>query len=268
LLENSFGIFKKMGLKYLPHSFQEKVFRSRFRGFAERMESSSRFKGIVWDRTAAFSEDLGYCPSIHINLKGREPEGTVTGIAEYNRIRDKIIDKILKWKNPETGNSIVRHALKREDVYKGDYVHLAPDIILDFNTDRGYSYLCLPHGSFSSDDAFKRLSKDELTGARLLSMSGSHRPEGIFLLSGRDVSLSGRLPFKTSIQDIYPAILSFFGITPDKEIDGRKIDIFNDLKEDSIDTCQGEEKEKKCIPYTDDQEKKLAERLKNLGYLD
>ncbi len=268
LLEGSLEFLRRAGLKYLPHRFQEKVFRSRLRYFAQKMESSSRFRSIEWDKTAAFSEDLGHCPSIHVNLKGREPEGTVSGAKEYDRIREKIIEKISQWQDPETGSSIVSSAWKREDVYKGDYVHLAPDIILDFNTDRGYSYFCLPHRCFSSDEVFKRFPKDELSGARLLSMSGSHRQEGVFLCSGDSLSLGGKLSGKTAIQDITPTILSFFGIPVDRDMDGQQLNIFGGGKNhpSGPDVC--DEKNSEFVPYTEEQEKKVAARLKSLGYLD
>lgn len=267
LTDSGLGLIKDAGLKYLPQRFQEMVFRSPFRTIAQRMEASSRFSGIEWDKTAAFSEELNNFPSIHINLKGREPQGTVSAGTEYERTRDKIIKNVLQWKNVETGKSIVRHACKREDVYAGDYVDLAPDIILDFNSDNGYSYLCLSHRHFLSKEAFKKLSREESAGVRLLSMSGSHRPDGIFILSGDALSFSGKTAEKTTIQDICPTILSFFEIPVDPEMDGNILNISKDQPAEIL-APRPENKKMQTIPYTEEQEKKVAERLKNLGYFD
>lgn len=267
LIDRGLELLKETGLKYSPHSFQELVFRSSLKRVAQQIEASSRFSGIQWDRTSAFSEDVGYFPCVHINLQGREPKGIVSQTG-YEKIRDSIIEKISAWKDPYTEKPIVRNAWKREVIYKGDYVPLAPDIILDLNTDHGYSYLCLPHNYFSSDKTCKKLKKDELSGIRRLSMSGSHRPEGIFLFSGDILSVSGKLSEGVDLQDICPTVLSFFGIPIDKDMDGRTINIFKQQHVFTTSTPKDDAINAGYIPYTKSQGKKVADRLRNLGYFD
>ena len=227
--DTALTMMRNTGLKYLPHSIQEKVFRSPLKMLAQRMESSSRFKGIVWDKTMAFSEDLSCFPGIYINLKGREPRGTVNEPDEYHNIREEIISKILKWTDPETNSRVVKNAWKREDLYNGDHVHLAPDIMIEFNTSSAYSYLCLPHNHFRGDETLKKIPTENLCGSRLFSMSGSHRQDGVFLCSGNMLSKTRNLSAKPSLQDITPTILSFFGIPVDRDMDGKVLDIFKDF---------------------------------------
>ncbi|MDP6180754.1 MAG: alkaline phosphatase family protein, partial [Desulfatiglandales bacterium] len=229
LVDRGMGILKQAGLKLLPHGIQEKIFRSPLKGLAQRIEASSRFAEIHWHTTTAFSEELNYFPSIYLNVAGREPQGTVSHGKMYENVREKIIEKILEWKDPETGTSIVRSAWKREDLYSGPYVDSAPDIILDLNTINGYSYLCLPYTYFPSDEPFKKLEKDEQCGPRLLSMSGSHRENGIFLFSSDDLKETGRFSENINIQDICPSILSFFNIQLDAEMDGRVFGPFKNM---------------------------------------
>jgi len=257
--------FKTAGLACLPHQVQEKVFRTVLKNVAQRMESRSRFSGIVWNRTIAFSEDMNYFPSIHINLKGREPAGIVEPGNDYEAARDQIIEKITAWQDPVSGRPIVRCAWKREDLFSGDYVYLAPDIILDLQTDNGYSYLCLPYRNFTDTGPFTALSNEQLSGARLLSMSGSHRQEGVALFSGD--MLEDCLLQKPSIQDICPTILSFFGFSVPEDMDGRVLPLFKS-GQSGLNENRSRYKAAKSIPYTAGQEKIVEERLRRLGYFD
>ncbi len=268
LLEKGLSFSKQWGLTCLPASFQEKVFRSPARFLAQRMESSARFGGIVWKKTAAFSEDLNYFPSIHINLCGREPEGNVSQGTEYERLRENIIEKLLTWQDPEAASPIVKRAWKREEVYSGHYVHLAPDIILELNTPDNYSYLCLPHKHFHPGQVLKKLHRKEMCGARSMSMSGSHRPEGVFIVSGEHLCCSGKMKEAVSLQDVCPTILSFFGLPVPDDLDGRPLNIF---KGSSPPTYK--QPVAPCavlspapIPYTAEQEQSIEKKLQRLGY--
>ncbi len=69
-------LLKKLALNLFPYSLQSNLFRY-FKGYAEKLESKSRFSRIDWEHTSAFSEELDYFPSIRINLRGREPLGTI-----------------------------------------------------------------------------------------------------------------------------------------------------------------------------------------------
>jgi len=269
LVDRGMGIVKRAGLKRLPHGIQEKIFRTPLKSLAQRMESRSRFSGINWHTTTAFSEELNYFPSIYLNVAGREPQGTVSQGKMYENLREKIIEKILSWKDPETGTSIVRSAWKREDIYSGPYVDNAPDIILDLHTVDGYSYICLPSTYFPSDEPFKKLEKDEQCGPRLLSMSGSHRQDGIFLFSCDDLNVTGKLNQHPNIQDICPSILSFFKVPLDGEMDGSVLEPFKDMgTRTGRPILSGKDSSPPPTPYTPEQEKRIKERLKNLGYLD
>jgi predicted AlkP superfamily phosphohydrolase/phosphomutase len=267
LQEKGLSAIKQAGLRYLPKTVQQKVFRSLGGRLAGQVEARSRFAGILWERTAAFSEDLNYFPSIHINLKGREPQGTVAD-SSYEATREAIIDQVLGWQDPETLRPVVARAWKREELYHGPYVDRAPDIVLEFNHDQGYSYLCLPHRYFARGRSFKNFRAAELSGERILSMSGAHRPEGILLCAGEALSRAGSLDCRAGLQDICPTILSLFGLAPDVDMDGRPLNIFKDLPARSASGNRRQPHPVDDMPYTAQQEKKLADRLRGLGYFD
>ena len=73
----------------------------------------SQSKYIVnWKKTYAFP----YLepPFIWVNKKGRDPHGIVSD-SEYESIRDQIIDVLYSMRDPETGDRVVKLALKKED---------------------------------------------------------------------------------------------------------------------------------------------------------
>ncbi len=257
---------RKTALRFLPQSIQEAVFRSPLRGLAQRVESHSRFSGTDWPSTKAFSEELNYFPSIHINLQGREPCGTVAG-SDYERVREEIIALMTGWKDLQ-GRSIVRRAWRREEVYRGPCAERAPDILLDMNTHGGYSYLCLSADHLPGDEAVAAFRPDELQGSRALSMSGSHRRDGVFLCAGSNVSRTGLMPEGASIQDVCPSALRFFGLPRNEEMDGSCIQGFPAAEAALSGPGPKRSQPAQDRPYTDEQERAVAERLRNLGYID
>ncbi|MBD3195175.1 MAG: hypothetical protein GF317_08980 [Candidatus Lokiarchaeota archaeon] len=67
---------------------------------------------IDWNKTQAYA----YLepPYIWVNLKGRDPQGIVKK-TEYESVRDRIIIALLGLEDPDTGQKIVKKALRKED---------------------------------------------------------------------------------------------------------------------------------------------------------
>ena len=72
---------------------------------------------VDWSKTKAYSLGLG---KIFINLKGREPEGVVTP-GEYDSVCDALIKELQAFKDPNTGDPVIRRVYKREEIFSGDY---------------------------------------------------------------------------------------------------------------------------------------------------
>ena len=99
-------------------------------------------------------------------------------------------------------------------------------------------------------------------------MSGSHRPEGVFVCAGAGLSVSGKLDETVSLRDMCPTIASYFGIPVDREMDGRAVRIFKDQQVlFSEAECDGNAAAE-GTDYTPELEQKVAERLRDLGYFD
>ncbi len=215
--------------------------------FVNLLDSMSR---TDWSKTEAYYlQEWG----IRINLKGREPQGIVEK-DEYDRVRDDIIHSIMKFRDPENNNRIVKKALKREDVYSGDGFESAPDILLITEDSPGYE--------MTSDTS----TKDEFSPMGW--KTGDHSLFGMFMIAGKNVqhcSLD-----HISVKDIVPTVLYTFGIPVPQYIDGKVLtEVFtreftgsNVIVSDKNDmTKHVDQKE-----FSDDDEEKVRERLKGLGY--
>ena len=209
------------GLRWLPLKVQEGLFR-RSAGLANRLLSETRLGAIDWARTRAFSTEMNTLPGIWIHLQERFPQGTVAAGDEYEHVRRNLIADLESLSDPETGRRVVARTHRREDLYHGPCLQEAPDLLLELNLDRGYSYTCLPTGHGSGGPAIRRLKSGERLGAKGGSMNGSHRREGIFLFAGNGAA-GGRRLDRLSILDMAPTILSFFGLPVDPDMDGRII---------------------------------------------
>ena len=67
---------------------------------------------VDWSRTKCFP--LEPCHAhLFVNLRGRDPHGSVDP-ADYEKVQNEIIDALLAWRDPETGERVVEVALPRQ----------------------------------------------------------------------------------------------------------------------------------------------------------
>ena len=78
------------------------------------------------ENTRAFSMTPG---RVYINLKGRQPRGVVEPGAEYEDLCDEIIAGLREITHPDTGEPVMEHVFRREEVFQGQSVERAPDIL-------------------------------------------------------------------------------------------------------------------------------------------
>lgn len=256
------GRVRAAAVRRIPEQMQAPLFRMANGRLAGAIESRIRFGGIDWRGTRAFSEELNYNPSIWLNVDGRDPGGVI-GPGDRDRVSAELTALLLQWRDPDSGTPVVRRVWRREELYSGDCVHRSPDLILDLETPGGYSYMCLP--SLGTDGAVaEKLTGAALRGGKLTGMSGSHRREGIFVLSGDGV-VPGRAR-GVRMADMAPTVMALLGFPADPRFDGRVLD------------CVRARSQRDCPPlspleqtvetyYDDAQEAALRLRMEQLGYL-
>ena len=210
---------KNWGLRFLPPAIKTYIFRKR-PDIAGRMEAYLRFGGIDWANTTAFSEELPYMQSIWINVKGREPHGTVSPGREYDAVIDQLREKLAGWVDPDTGEKVVEQVLHRRDIYDGPFAERAPDLILKTRHPNGYAYQGKSSRQSKDSDAIVTLDrKDPNTLKFYAAKSGSHRDYGIFMAQGPMFTGNTRID-NARLWDVTPTVLYLLGQPIPADMDG------------------------------------------------
>lgn len=211
-------VLKESALTRMPPRIKERAFSMLGRALPGWLESRARFGSIDLERTRVFSEELNYFPSLIVNLRGREPSGTVEP-RELPALREELERFADGLRDPWTGARVITAIHAREDVYFGPLTHRAPDFILELAFDEGRSYNLMPSSSAPDARVFRRLAEDEWLGRKGRSLPGSHRPYGLFLAAGPSVAQSGEVPAR--IADASATLLARLGVAPLDEMPGR-----------------------------------------------
>jgi predicted AlkP superfamily phosphohydrolase/phosphomutase len=166
------------------------------------------FLNTDWSRTKAYAYGLN---SLYINERGREREGTVSPGPEKESLMREIAQKLESYKDPETGDRPILRAALSKDIYSGEGLHLAPDIIVGYNSGYRVSW-ATPLGRVP-----KNILEDNTQ-----KWSGDHcmAPEAIpgTLLMNQKIKLDS-----PALYDLTATILKIFNIDQPKEMIGKSI---------------------------------------------
>jgi predicted AlkP superfamily phosphohydrolase/phosphomutase len=254
---------RRVALTALPRTLQERLVRRTGRGLARRLESWSRFAAIDMPRTRAFSEELNYAPSIWLNVRGRDPAGTIEPGCEYDEVAAAMRERLLAWRHPETGAPIVEAVYRRDALYHGPAVAAAPDLVLVLALENGYSYSCLPTAP-GERRSLRRLAPGEYVAGKGGGMNGSHRSQGLWALAGPGIRSCAAT--EAAIVDVAPTVLHLAGLPVPVWMDGRLLP--------GVDGRPSVDSADPVHPYRagdgerdGDGEDELWRRLASLGYL-
>jgi predicted AlkP superfamily phosphohydrolase/phosphomutase len=178
--------------------------------------------------------------------------------SEYEAQRDALVGELRDWRDPESGSAVVRRVWRREEIYAGRSIEHAPDLVLELEEEDGYS-LCTMPSRGRPGPSLRRLPARELGGKRF-SMSGSHRPDGMFILAGPRVAAGNEA---AAIADMAPTILSLCGLAVPIEMEGRSLVPPNAGRERPAVGLDAAAEQF----YSPGDEAILEERLRALGYL-
>jgi predicted AlkP superfamily phosphohydrolase/phosphomutase len=169
-------------------------------------------QAIDWERTRAFAQ--GKEGSLFINLKGRDPRGVVNPGAEYEAVRQAIIDGLRELRDPDTGENAVTRVYRREELFEGPMSFLAPDLFIEWRDD-----MYMPtEQEGERDKVFVTRWREGMSWPT----TGSHRIDGVLIATGPRIRPGTRVSGAT-IFDLLPTWLSLLGQPVPAGLDGRVI---------------------------------------------
>jgi predicted AlkP superfamily phosphohydrolase/phosphomutase len=211
-----------------------------------------------WAETSAFA---GFHSDLWLNLKGREPNGTVAP-EEAPQVVAELSEKLLALVDPETGERLFAAALPRDHIYHGPASDLAPDLMLD---SWSAGYRVAPSRGASGDLVVRPAPLAGVDEA----WSADHRPHGIFVAAGPRVA-SGSSE-ELNLYDVCPTALGLLEQPVPQGLDGRVVtEALNPgwLQLHPVRVAEGAEQRSFGGEYSEEEASAVASHLKDLGYIE
>lgn len=144
----------------------------------------------------AYSMDPG---RIFVNLRGREPQGSVDPSREYEALRKELAEALSELREPESGERMIDRVYKREEIYNGQCSPQAPDLV------------AMPHRGY---DLKGSLKKAVLTDKGVIN--GTHTyDDAMIYIQGQGINKE-----EVAIVDVMPTILRLMDVPIPEDVDG------------------------------------------------
>jgi predicted AlkP superfamily phosphohydrolase/phosphomutase len=246
--KNVYELLKKLGFSKakVGHASREVLLQTFFLSF----------NNIDWKQTKAYA--LGHIGKIYINLKGREPQGIVEPGNEYESLRREIIEQLHELKDPQTGERVVEKVFLKEEVYSGECLEQAPDILF---LPKDLEYQAIGVSAFDSNGIIEPS----------FGNTGDHRMNGLFMIMGDRIKQGLKLE-GAQITDLAPTILHLMNTPVPEDMDGKVLtDLFTEdfLNSNSVEYQHSSDFDARneIFEYDEADEREIKKRLKALGYL-
>jgi len=186
--KNLFRVAQKLHLNRIVTKIVPKKIRNNIPSAIGTVELEHKADKVIWGKSKALAS-------------GQGPLYLALGEAE---LREDLMQKLENLTNPHTEEKIARHVYRREEVYQGEFLSEAPDIIID-----QYPHTHI-RGSIGKKNIFEEPQR----------WRGENTTEGIFIAGGPDFKEGIELS-NVSILDLAPTILHQMGIPVPSDMDGR-----------------------------------------------
>ncbi|RMG51117.1 MAG: hypothetical protein D6723_11165 [Acidobacteria bacterium] len=204
-----------------------------------------------------------YIGGVWINTT-EHPGGVIEPGPPYEALRTQLMNRLAAVRDPATGKPIIIDVRRREDVYHGPYTTAAPDIIFILDDEYG-----IETGGRSSELILRIPQKNQ----------GTHRREGILIMSGRavrpNVQMARANPTAPGIEDVTATMLYLADVPLPEDLDGRVIEEALDedfLRRRPIRRCSSSRRPSPDVASevweSAEEEAEIRERLRELGYLE
>jgi len=194
---------------------------------------------IDWKHTKVVLGDHPLAENVWVNLKGRDPDGVVEPGAEYEAVRERVIQALYAVRDPETGQCPVALALRKEDAsFLGQWGDTVGDIA--YYLTPGYATIgnVQSLGPIDPKAIARRqftLIEEGLESEYFAAMQGLHHQylpnaeyggcsnRAVFIMAGPGVRQGERLPVPPWTPDVAPTIAHLMGFPMPAQAEGKII---------------------------------------------
>ena len=204
---------------------------------------------IEWNKTRAYTSVVSTGEGVSVNLRGREPEGTVDR-RDYEKVRDELADALASFRDPDNGRAPIGKVLRKEEVLSGRFLDTAPDLLL------------VPAPFYSLTHAKGMVEEADW-------LSGDHRIEGVVVATGPEVK-PGALREKVELIDLAPTALTALGVPSAVERDGKAIAslVGEGVRLEVRADPTGDRRSAGDAGLTSREEEEVEDHLRGLGYVE
>ena len=258
---------------HLPRTARQRLKRVVGRDDTDRRWSlfaDSLISDIDFTRTRIFSIAQYGC--LYVNHRGRNALAPVEGETGRQAVMSETERALSLFSDPENGGPLVSKIYRREELYHGPLMEEMPDLVVEL---QDYAYL----GIYNTAEelAQEKIVCGPPRQLGSLSYTGTHRREGILVLSGPGVR---RTRLQTAnIVDIAPTVARLMGLPMLAEWDGRILkEVLMVSEEENVQQSaipgshegqarSGDERLEGGAGYAEEDEEEIRRRLRNLGYI-
>lgn len=148
-----------------------------------------------WEKTTLFDMSSMFTAFLRVNLKGREPKGTVNSGAEYDRFLEKVSEDLRLLKDKQSGRPLIEDIVKTKGTFSENEPINLPDIVATFHD---FPYFIdeatHPNGNIKQQP-------------NLFFRDSTHDDEGLFIAAGPSLERKGILA-NVSPADFAPTFLT------------------------------------------------------------
>jgi len=219
-----------------------------------RRREDSMFAFLDWKNTIAYCRT----PSSNgINIRVARSPGE-TGIApeQYESVRARLIRDLEALEDPATGERIIREIHLREDVFPGEAMNDAPDLLLVL---RDYGFVSIKN-------------KLPVVEPRA-QVAGTHHPDGVFLAYGPGISKSAKIA-RRKIADVGATLLYSLGLEVPADFEGtvpKAMFTSEHLQEHPVTVgapTRGTNKDAQAPGMAPEEKEQIMAQLQMLGYME
>ncbi|HEV8177584.1 MAG TPA: alkaline phosphatase family protein [Gemmatimonadales bacterium] len=157
---------------------------------------------------------------IQLNLRGREPDGTLAPGPEAERFVEQLSRDLLDIAHPETGQRLVRSVIRTAELFQGPQLDRLPDLLVGWDPEFRLGTAVAGNGGGAVVRAWS--SKMGLVeGTNVYCRTGDHQLGGMFIARGTGIT-PGRLGRVVSNLDLAPTFARVMGCEM-PGVDGRLI---------------------------------------------